>query len=44
MPVCVCVCVCVCEKEGKRGRESEVGGGKDVGRRAGTGIYGETRV
>ena len=27
-----------------RGRESEVGGGKDAGRRAGTGIYGETRV
>ena len=27
-----------------RGRESEVGGGKDVGGRAGTGIYGETRV
>ena len=27
-----------------RGRESEVGGGKDVGGRAGTGICGETRV
>ena len=30
MLACVCVCVCVKEREGERGKEAQIGGGKEM--------------